>query len=114
MDFLIYEENLVFFFISVGHALSKKAFYYSLILIFVTLLPGAKGTVSVLSDGMWETGSRAKKSYPIRIRNLNLALKGTVSRDEYFFEGLNILVLYVSALMVFKVFRKLFTALYNC
>jgi hypothetical protein len=31
-----------------------------------------------------ETGSRAEKSHPIRIRNLNLALKGTVSRDEYF------------------------------
>ncbi len=40
--------------------------------------------------------------------------KGTVSRDEYYFEGLNILIRYfLYALMVYKVFQKLFITLYK-
>ncbi len=47
-----------------------------------------------------------------RLSTINV--KETVSRNGYFFEGLNILtVLSVYALMVFKAFQKLFTTLFN-
>ncbi len=43
----------------------------------------------------------------------SLWVKGTVSRDGYFFKVLQILDLSVHALMVFKVFQLRFTTLYN-
>jgi hypothetical protein len=45
---------------------------------------------------------------------LHITPKGTVSCDEYFSEGLNILIsISVYALVVFKVFQKLFTTTHN-